>query len=621
VNCCPSDGAAVRPSSIASSERICTLFGKNLSISLTGGCPPAGRGGRDSRQLIQVALASAVCFGLWATPAAAGGGPENVLLVVNANNNNSKEIANHYIQLRKIPPNNVVYIDWEGDIEWAPVSKFRSKLLTPILEAIEERGLEFQIDYVVYSSGFPWGIKLGELFPDNKPPQGVRANASLTGATYLWQLVQTKNLSILSPNTNWYVPAGAANNISTCQQIGNVPSRGFRAGIAWAPNGQPAKKANLGQRYFLSTMLGVTSGRGNTVKEITSYLNRAALADGRRPRGTIYFVKNGDVRSKTRHECYDEVAQQLRQLGVSAQVIWGRIPEGAHDILGMMVGTANFDLAKADDTILPGAICEHLTSFGGSLKLKEAHTPLTEFLRYGAAGASGTVSEPGAVQAKFPLPSMHIHYVRGCSLAESFYQSIAAPYQLLIVGDPLCQPWASFPTVSVEGVEPDQEVRGTLSITPSSADAPGRRVAVFEIYVDGRLVARSEPGNRLSLDTTRLLDGYHELRVIGVAGDAIATQGRAIVPFVVNNHDRSVELSVVERDDASSSIVVRLFARQPDASQIVMMQNGRKVGQVDGSEGEVQIPSELLGRGVVMFQAISTGETAAVSAPVWVRVR
>ena len=449
----------------------------------------------------------------------------------------------------------------------------------------------------------------------------MKPNASLNGATYLWQYAKSENPLITSLNTNWYVPTGEVDNRSVCQKLGNVESRGFHMLTAWGPDGKPAKDDKLGQHYFLSTMLGVTSGRGNTVKEVLSYLDRAALADGHRLRGTIYFMKNGDVRSKTRHACYDEVAEQIRRWGVSAVVMNGKIPMGATDILGMMVGTARFDLATAGDKILPGAICEHLTSSGGSLKANGAQTPLTEFLRFGAAGASGTVSEPMALQAKFPLPSLQLHYVRGCSLAESFYQSITAPYQLLIVGDPLCQPWASFPTVSVEGVEPGQEVRGMLSITPSAADTSARKVARFGIFVDGRLVARSQPGNALSLDTTQLLDGYHELRVVGVAGDAIETQGRTIVPFRVNNHDRSVDLSLVKQDDVSSRIAVRLHVQQPDAKQIMVMQNGRQVGQVDGPEGEVQISSELLGRGLVALQAISAGETAAVSAPVWVRVR
>ena len=68
--------------------------------------------------------------------------------------------------------------------------------------------------------------------------------------------------------------------------------------------------------------------------------------------------------------------------------------------------------------------------------------PLTDLIRHGAAGASGTVAEPYAIAAKFPSPFIHVHYVRGASMVEAFYQSVSGPYQLLIVGDPLCRPWS-----------------------------------------------------------------------------------------------------------------------------------------------------------------------------------
>jgi hypothetical protein len=51
------------------------------------------------------------------------------------------------------------------------------------------------------------------------------------------------------------------------------------------------------------------------------------------------------------------------------------------------------------------------------------------------------------------------------------------------------------------------------------------------------------------------------------------------------------------------------------------MNNSREVGRVDGPKGEVLISNETLGRGMVALQAKSAGETAAISAPVWVRVR
>ena len=51
--------------------------------------------------------AAAMLFCL-APPARAGGGPENLFLVVNAASWASQSVANHYVELRKIPPINVL---------------------------------------------------------------------------------------------------------------------------------------------------------------------------------------------------------------------------------------------------------------------------------------------------------------------------------------------------------------------------------------------------------------------------------------------------------------------------------------------------------------------------------
>jgi hypothetical protein len=67
-----------------------------------------------------------------------------------------------------------------------------------------------------------------------------------------------------------------------------------------------------------------------------------------------------------------------------------------------MTGIADFDWPASGSTVVPGAICENLTSFGGIFTPAAGQTPLSEFLRAGAAGSSGTVIEPYAIQAKFP---------------------------------------------------------------------------------------------------------------------------------------------------------------------------------------------------------------------------
>ena len=240
-------------------------------------------------------------------------------------------------------------------------------------------------------------------------------------------------------------------------------------------------------------MLGVTTGRGNTVDEILTYLKRAVEADGTRPRGTFYYMQNSDIRSVTRDSCFAAAAEQIKRLDVSAAVLPGVLPPPANDVLGIMTGAADLDIAKSGLRFLPGAICDNLTSYGGMLEAKPWQTPLTDFLRFGATGASGTVFEPLAMQSKFALPSLFIHYARGCSFAESYYQSVSGPYMLLIVGDPLCQPFAVAPKVAVEGIEPGQEVKGTITIKATVTSAPLASVGELELFVDGRLIARYSP--------------------------------------------------------------------------------------------------------------------------------
>ncbi len=82
----------------------------------------------------------------------------------------------------------------------------------------------------------------------------------------------------------------------------DMPTLGFRSAWQFGPQGELVESS--GKSYMLSVVLGVTFGRGNTVEEILQYLKRSAAADGTHPPGTIYFVKNDDIRSTVRHDMY-----------------------------------------------------------------------------------------------------------------------------------------------------------------------------------------------------------------------------------------------------------------------------------------------------------------------------
>jgi len=460
-------------------------------------------------------------------PARAGGGPENLFLVVNSNSPDSLAVANAFVALRGVPPINVLMLPWTAGTESATIAAFRTDLLTPILRAIDGRKLSPHIDAIVYSSDFPWRIDFAAELPKEIAGNDKFPSGSLTGMTMLYAAVQQSTPGYLDPASNRYWRPLNQDGVPTV-------TNGFRGWYGWGPQGELMESG--GSRYLLSVMLGVTAGRGNTVPEVVASLVSAAAADGTHPKGTIYFMTNSDVRTTTRSSAFPAAVAELKLLGVASEVVVGTLPVGKRDVAGLMTGAADFDWAKSGSTIVPGAICENLTSYGAIFTPTVSQTPLSEFLRAGAAGSSGTVIEPFAIGSKFPHASIQVHYARGASLAEAFYQSVRSPYQLLVVGDPLCQPWAKVPVVEVvvasdsSNLEPDQQLSGLVELEPRAHVPGGGTVDRFELFVDGMRLEQCGLGEHFSLDTLLMSDGYHELRVVAIESSPIETQGRWIMP-------------------------------------------------------------------------------------------
>ncbi len=305
----------------------------------------------------------------------------------------------------------------------------------------------------------------------------------------------------------------------------------------------------------------------------------------------------------------------LRELGVGAEAEVGVAPLQKSDVMGAVLGRSVINWPRSGSTILPGAICDNLTSFGGILKSDATQTPLTDFLRFGAAGSSGTVVEPFSLQAKFPHPWMHVHYARGATLAEAFYQSVAAPYQLLIVGDPLCRPWARSPQVQVDGLPSGNTVQGKLALTPrSSPDSTPRE---YQCFLDGRFRFSTRPGQTFEFDTAKLPDGYHELRVVAIEDSALESQGRAILPLHVDNRGNLIEWNL-QPGTISSKQVAQLTVKSSGAKSIFLYHERQPLGQVDRAEGQFTIDPQTVGRGPVTLTAVAiNGENnqRIVSAP------
>ena len=342
---------------------------------------------------------------------------------------------------------------------------------------------------------------------------------------------------------NWYVPGPPGVNDGQCAQLANVPSRGFRSRYLWDPAGEKSTEAGKGQRYLLSDDAGSYAGRGNTVDEVLTYLRRAAAADGTRPKGTIYFMWNKDIRSATRDKCFEAVARQINALGVRAKVQQGIVPDGAKDVAGMMVGAFGFRLGEIGNHDSPR---RHLRTPDERRRcLDEGRLPNaaqripSPWRRRRERHRGRTARDSGQVSAPFAATALRPRLLAGRGVLPIDQRSVSTARSSAI----RCAsrgPWRRKSWWT--GIKADQQVSGPLTIKPSAVIAGGRAVGSFDTFIDGRMVAHSPPGSSFTIDTTKLADGYHELRVVGIRPTPIETQGRIIVPFSVRNHDAPIEL-------------------------------------------------------------------------------
>ena len=664
---------------------------------------------RPTLVLAHACLVAAIATVLAAPSGAhAGQTPESVVVVVNADSWASLTVANEYARLRHIPPANFVLLRGISAFDGMGPDQFRSEILGPVLQAIDDRGLRAQVDCIAYSVDLPSVIWVQSDMAGKSFPQVITGAASSNSVTYLHELFMKKDTAYLDLDINRYarrvlpLPNGRAltqaeraeyqrgvalydqkkfveaiaaiapvlaepcsdatvyYNFACCQALagdgdgamrslaraadigwrnhGQMTSdpdlaslferaefralvdrmkaqrievqstRGFRGSTAWNSDGTPAAD---GPRYLLSTMLGVTAGRGNSVNEVLECLQRAEKADGTAPKGTVYILRNGDVRSTTREWAFAPLTEALRAVGVAARVEDGVLPQGKPDVAGAVIGIADFKWADAHSTILPGAICEHLTSCGGMMGERDGQTPCTDFIRAGAAGSSGAVTEPYALQAKFPSPFIQWHYARGATLAEAFYQSLEGPYQLLVIGDPLCRPWGKDRGVSVEGAARGATMKGAVQLKPRGA--PGEDPASgFEFFVDGRRIGACGKGETFALDTAGHEDGAHVLSVVATRTDAVESKDRAEYPVRFANGTRAVP-TIKAPAKATWGKPIAVDVACEGASGIDIVHLGRPVARVEGTKGSARIEPALLGAGRAELRAIARFGTTSMS--------
>jgi uncharacterized protein (TIGR03790 family) len=545
--------------------------------------------------------------------ALAGGGGQNVMVVVNPRSWASLTVGNEFVKQRRVPDCNVLHLgfDLARHDDATDVETFREKLLKPVLAAIKQRGLAGQIDCIAWSADFPTAIDF------SKEPAGFGVIGSINGLTFLYEQVLAKaGYADLAANKYF--------RQVTAKKVGDGTSFEVAPPVAFSSQTEYG-----GRKYMLSIVLGVTSGRGNSVMEVVNCIKRSAAADGTDPKGTFYYMFDWGIRTETRKIWFRPAIAALEAIAQKGEVVNYAMPAdkdkiiampvNKDDIIGAMLGQQFPNPPRSGSKALPGAIVENLTSEGGIMSWSGGQAPISDFIRFGAAGSAGTVTEPMAIWQKFPNPYLFYHYAMGSSLAEAFYQSISGPFQLLIVGEPLCQPFAKIPKVSVAGIKPGETVKGKLNLTATVGNYDAAKVRLL-LFLDGKAVGAL--ADNANLDTTALADGYHELAVVAVETGPMAVQGRAIVPIEVANKGQRVVLSADQKRVVFGRAIT-FKAVAPGAKDIDLCHGQRTIGPaVDAAAEKAFLVSTWgLGMGSVRVHAEAKFDGAVVrSAPLEIEV-
>jgi len=452
----------------------------------------------------------------------------NCVVVVNQSSTNSCELGNYYCERRQVPPENVLRINWTGsNISWS-ADEFQTNLLNPLLTMLTERGLADQVDIVVLSMDIPF---------------------------------QTVNDSDITSTTS-----ALFYGLKPDPLLG---SRSVLNSYAFSEAAFPQAKPDTSKGYsFLACML--TAG---SLLKAKLLVDQGAASDATFPRQPVILAKSSDPLRNQRFLAFDNAIFNCRLRRCSTLIRTNSdSPWTSTNLLGYQTGLAGFSVAP--NTFVPGAMADSMTSFGGLIFGPNGQTTLLAFIHAGASGSYGTVTEPLADPTKFPDPQAYFYQARGFNLAESYYQSLSAPYMGLIVGEPLAAPFQQPGTGGWVNIVSNTVLKGTvpLSLDFAAAD-PGRPLQQIDLFLDGKFYRTLTnvvplPGNvlQVNLNGVPIVYSVPANATIGSIATNLPTLINApattnLTQIIASVHGDRIELLLLDTNRPSPPTGLRLTAR------------------------------------------------------------
>ena len=351
----------------------------------------------------------------------------NVLLVVNQDSPDSVKIGEHYARVRGIPAEQVLNINLPvGEV--IARSAYNQLMERPIAAWFDKYAAHDRILYIVLTKGLPLRV------------DGTVGRSGTTGSV-------DSELSLLYRRLVG-LPAAPQGQIENPYFLGTGPI---------------AKARRFSHRehdIFLVTRLD-----GFTAADVIAMIDRGLKAA---PQGHVVLDQKAELPPAPAEAWLKDAAVALNGQGFADQTILEtttRPFSGKEPVIGYYSWGSNDPALRARTTAVnfaPGAIAAMFLSSdartfqeppvqwtsGDSRDPQRVYAGSSQSLtgdliRSGVSGAAGYVAEPfgdGAVRPEVLFPA----YVAGFNLAEAFY--LASPYlswQTVVIGDPLCSPFAA----------------------------------------------------------------------------------------------------------------------------------------------------------------------------------
>jgi len=235
-----------------------------------------------------------------------------------------------------------------------------------------------------------------------------------------------------------------------CQSITSAVTLGFEAQVCEQPCGRrtatpyfnSATSAPFKDLGLRPSMLLASSD----VERARRLIDRGVASDhtlglvGAAP-VQAHFMTTADATRSVRSALFPPAGLQ-RRIGLENHLGNADLPRETSRVVLVQTGVAQFQGADAVDWV-PGALADHLTSFGGQLDRTGGQSTVLDWLDAGVTASYGTVSEPCNHLQKFPHPQiLLLHYLQGSTALEAYWKSVAWPQQGVFVGEPLAAPFA-----------------------------------------------------------------------------------------------------------------------------------------------------------------------------------